>query len=296
MDKYLLVVLCGLAAGFINRLLTLRIDYRFYPTYPHGYITHLSLGFIAASLGAVAIPAIAEPDYVAVTFLVLAAQQFREIRNMERETLNELEKTKLIKRGQDYIEGIARVFEARNYLTIATALITSGIAHVWGWQYAIIAAFLCIVVSLRAMRGNILGQIANIVIGEVHFNNSLLMVEDIVIMNVGLPATRAKILQEGLGVILKPKDDNARLTLDAPGQRMAIIHDAVAILGSKVDMNEKDLMPLMRKQPDKGYYGMFLLANEPDNEYLIQIIKRVPVLESAQGTTLKSYFGRKAAD
>ncbi|HBK52913.1 MAG TPA: hypothetical protein DDZ44_03100, partial [Syntrophomonas wolfei] len=61
-------------------------------------------------------PAIAKPDYVAVTFLALAAQQFREIRNMERETLSKLEESKLIPRGPDYIEGIARVFEARNYL------------------------------------------------------------------------------------------------------------------------------------------------------------------------------------
>ncbi len=54
----------GIAAGFINRWILLRYDYRHYPTYPHGHVTHLALGFIAASLGAVAIPAIAEPDYV----------------------------------------------------------------------------------------------------------------------------------------------------------------------------------------------------------------------------------------
>lgn len=296
MEKYLLVIISGIIAGFLNRYLTLRIDYRYYPTYPHGYMTHLSLGFIAAALGAVAIPAIAEPDYAAVTFLVLAAQQFREIRNMERDTLSELDKTKIIQRGQDYIEGIARVFEARNYLTIATSFLTSAVLYFWVWQMAVIIAILCMVVSLRIMRGNIVGQIAEIVPGKLSFDNSLLMVEDIVIMNVGLPESRTKILNEGLAVILKPKDDNARLTLDAPGQRMAIIHDVVSILGSKVDVDEKDFMPLMRKQPDKGYFGIFILANEPDLEYLIEIIKRVPVLESAQGTTLKSYFGRKAAD
>ncbi|WP_414716318.1 YIEGIA domain-containing protein, partial [Syntrophomonas wolfei] len=34
-------------------------------------------------------------------------------------------------------------------------------------------------------------------------------------------------MREGMGIIIKPRDDNARLTLDAPGQRMAIIHDVV---------------------------------------------------------------------
>jgi len=109
----------------------LRSDYRHYPTYPHGQLIHLALGFIAASLGAVAVPAIMKPDYTAVTFLVLAAQQFRDVRNMERENLSKLEETKLIRRGNDYIEGIARVFEARNYLVIFTAFLTSLVVH-WG--------------------------------------------------------------------------------------------------------------------------------------------------------------------
>jgi hypothetical protein len=31
-------------------------------------------------------------------------------------------------------------------------------------------------------------------------------------------------------------------------------------------------------------------------EYLMKIIKKVPVLESTRGTTLESFYGRKAAD
>lgn len=91
----------------------LRTDYRNYPSYPHGYIIHLSLGAIAASLAAIALPALLEEEYTAVTFLVLCAQQFRDIRNMERETLMKLEENTLVPRGLDYIEGIAKVFESR---------------------------------------------------------------------------------------------------------------------------------------------------------------------------------------
>jgi uncharacterized membrane protein YeaQ/YmgE (transglycosylase-associated protein family) len=244
MDKYLIVIACGVVTGFLARWIMLRSDYRHYPTYPHGQLIHLALGFIAASLGAVAVPAIMKPDYTAVTFLVLAAQQFRDVRNMERENLTKLEETKLIRRGNDYIEGIARVFEARNYLVIFTAFITSLAVHWWGWPYAFAVGPICIFLSIKMMSGNQLGDIVEVVPAKVHFEGSLLMVEDVVIMNVGLPETRERILQEGMGVLIKPKNDDARLTLHAPGQRQAIIHDVVSILGSKVDTAEPDLMPL----------------------------------------------------
>lgn len=296
MDKYLIVIITGIVAGLIARLLMLRSDYRHYPAYPHGYFTHLALGFIAASLGAVAIPAIAKPDYVAVTFLVLAAQQFRDIRNMERETLAKLEETKLIPRGNDYIEGIARVFEARNYLVILTALATSATTQLLGWQYAIITAVVCMILSVKMMRGSYIGDIAEVQEAKLHFEGSLLMVEDVVIMNVGLPTTREKILSEGIAVLIKPINDDARLTLHSPGQRMAIIHDVVSILGTKVDINETELIPMARKNVDTGHLAFFILPNEPDIEMLIEIVKRVPVLETSQGKALKSFYGRKAAD
>lgn len=296
MEGYGTVIAAGITVGLLNRWLLLRSDYRHYPTYPHGQLIHLALGFIAASLGAVAVPAIAKPDFVAVTFLVLAAQQFREVRNMERETLTQLEETKLVSRGTDYIEGIARVFEARNYLVIMTALLCSGTVQQWGLKYVFVVGPLLILLSLKLMSGSYIGDIARVQEGRIHFKGSLLMVDDVVMMNVGLPQTRKKIMDEGMGVIIKPMDDNARLNLDAPGQRKAIIHDVVSILGSKVDVNETELMPMARKQVDQGYLAMFIVANEPDMEMLIEIIKKVPVLESARGTTLLSYYGRKAAD
>ncbi|MBP1969622.1 hypothetical protein J2Z83_001729 [Virgibacillus natechei] len=66
----------------------------------NGKIIHLSLGFIAASLGAIAIPAIMEMEFTAVTFLTVAATQFREVRNMERKTLTEVDGFELVSRGK----------------------------------------------------------------------------------------------------------------------------------------------------------------------------------------------------
>lgn len=290
------MILAGVIAGFADRWILLKNDYRHYPTYPHGHITHLALGLIAASLGAVAVPAIAEPDYVAVTFLALAAQQFREIRDMERQTLLSLEHDKLIVRGHDYIEGIARVFEVRNYLVIFTALITSGSVYLWGWPFALVIGPVTIFLTTRLMTGLHIGDIATVEPAEVCFDGTMLKVGDVIMANVGMPETREKILNEGMGVFIHPKDDDARLTLQVPGQRMAIIHDVVAILGSKVDVEELELAPMARMHRDKGYLAMYLVANEPDIDVMRRVIQRVPVLESARGTTLLSFWGRKAAD
>lgn len=296
MQPYMIVILVGLLVGFADRWIMLRNDYRHYPTYPHGHLTHLTMGFIAAGLGAMVVPALTKPDYVAVTFLVLAAQQFRDIRNMERESLGKLDETRLVERGNDYIEGIAKVFEARNYLCMITALISSAVTQIWNWPLGLIAGVICILISMKLMAGQQLGEIVEVSQAQLHFKGSLLMVEDVVIMNVGLPATRQKILEEGLGVIIHPINDNARLTLDNLGQRMAILYDVVAILGTKIEQSETELHPMARKHPDKGYLAIFIVPNEPDIECLIEIIKKVPLLETSQGVGLSSLTGRKAAD
>ncbi|HOL18221.1 MAG TPA: YIEGIA domain-containing protein, partial [Bacillota bacterium] len=68
MERYLQAVIFGVGFGLVSRYLMLRSDYRQYPAYPHGYVTHLSLGLIAAVLGALAVPALLEKEFTAVTF------------------------------------------------------------------------------------------------------------------------------------------------------------------------------------------------------------------------------------
>ncbi len=124
--------------GTVARGIMLRSDYRQYPSYPHGYAIHLTLGFIASSLGALAVPAILEKQYTAVTFLVLAAQQFRDIRKMEHDSLHDLEAGELVPRGETYIDGIAKVFEARNYLAMLTALVTAIVVEVFPRRWGLV--------------------------------------------------------------------------------------------------------------------------------------------------------------
>ena len=281
MGTYTEAILMGMTAGFLARLYMLRTDYRNYPSYPHGYIIHLSLGAIAASLAAIALPALLEEEYTAITFLVLCAQQFRDIRNMERETLMKLEENTLVPRGLDYIEGIAKVFESRNYLVMLVALVTSGATIFGGQKIGILAGVAMILFSRFLMRGSFIRDIASVEEGTLHFEKSLLYVDDIVIMNVGDLEAREKILQEGVAIVLHPYDDDGRSVLNNLGQRQALLHDISMLVGNKLEIGEQEWTPAARKNMDTGALGIFLLPNEKDIGCVIEAAKRTPVLESA---------------
>lgn len=296
MSLYTEAIVLGMTAGFIARLYMLRTDYRNYPSYPHGYIIHLSLGAIAASLAAIALPALLEEEYTAVTFLVLCAQQFRDIRNMERETLMKLEEHTLVPRGYDYIEGIAKVFESRNYLVMLVALVTSGAVIYGSWQWGVPVGMMMILFARFLMRGSFIGDIARVEPGRLHFDKSLLYVDDIVIMNVGDPAAREKILAEGVGLLLHPYDDDGRSVLNNLGQRQALLHDISMLVGNKLEIGEQEWTPAARKNMDTGALAVFLLPNEKDIYCVIEAAKRTPVLESAVQKPLANTIGRKAAD
>ncbi len=296
MGTYTEAILLGMTAGFLARLYMLRTDYRNYPSYPHGYIIHLSLGAIAASLAAIALPALLEEEYTAITFLVLCAQQFRDIRNMERETLMKLEENTLVPRGLDYIEGIAKVFESRNYLVMLVALVTSGATIFGGQKIGILAGVAMILFSRFLMRGSFIRDIARVEEGTLHFEKSLLYIDDIVIMNVGDLEAREKILQEGVAIVLHPYDDDGRSVLNNLGQRQALLHDISMLVGNKLEIGEQEWTPAARKNMDTGALGIFLLPNEKDIGCVIEAAKRTPVLESAVQKPLANTIGREASD
>jgi hypothetical protein len=297
MEDYGRILVSGIVAGSLGRFLLLRVDYRQYPSFPRGYITHLMLGFIASALGAIAIPALVEKEYTAVTFLALAAQQFREIRSMERDSLDTIDRTELVPRGSDYIEDIAKTFEARNYISMATALsvslgvyLTKNIAAGIGIGALVFAA---VVYSIRGQR---VGDIARVVKAEISFEGPLLKVDGVVLMNVGLSAAREKYLTRALAVRIIPKDDNARATLGNVGQRQAIAHNAATQLGIRKDVDEPEFTPIARRNTESGDIVFAVFSFEPDIECLIEAIEKTPVLESSKRKPLDSPAGRKAAD
>ncbi|MGG1687571.1 YIEGIA family protein [Pseudalkalibacillus sp. NRS-1564] len=281
MNEYTIPIVFGVIAGTLARIYMFRTDYRQYPTYPHGMIIHLALGFIAASLGALVVPSIMEQEFTAVTFLTLAASQFREVRNMERKTLTEMDSLELVPRGASYIEGIAVTFEGRNYLVIFISFVTSFAylaINVWA---GLVAAFLAFLVAKKYMTGSKLGKIANIEQKEVKFEGAGLYVDNIYIMNIGIPARQKEILEHGLGFTISPKNFDARMTIGNLGQRQAILHDLAISLGVYRDSGTPALVPLIKRDLDDGRIGVFILPQNRSVDLAMKVISQVPTLENA---------------
>jgi hypothetical protein len=280
--RYTLGIIIGVLFGLTARIIMLRTDYRQYPTYPHGKIIHISLGTIAAALGAVAVPSLLNKEYTAVTFLALAAQQFRDVRNMERQTLTKLDEYELVSRGGAYIEGIAMVFEGRNYMVIFASFITALFSIVFAeWYWGIIAGLFALIVCFIFKSGKSVSQIADVDEGILRFDGPDLYVNHIYIMNIGLKDSQKKIMEHGLGLIVKPKNLNCRVTLANLGQRQAILYDLSTILGVYRDSGEPSLVPLAKLDLSDGRLAVFILPLDRNAEKAKQALLRAPLLENA---------------
>ncbi|WP_217585423.1 YIEGIA family protein [Lentibacillus saliphilus] len=281
MNEYIYAIVFGILIGVVARIIMLRTDYRQYPTNLHGKIIHLSLGFIAASLGAMAVPALMEQEYTAITFLTLAASQFREVRNMERQTLTEIDELELVSRGKTYIEGIAISFEGRNYLVILTSLVGTLVYILFNVYVALITGLICLIIAKSLMSGSTLKDIVAIDHHPLHFKDAGLYIDNIYIMNIGLKARQEEILKYGMGFILTPKNMNVITTIANLGQRQAILHDVSISLGVFRDSGTPALTPLIKRDLDDGRIGVFILPQVREVEKAAEIIGAVPVLENA---------------
>lgn len=296
--KYLLTVVLAAVGGTLARWYMLQSDYRQYPSYPQGWSIHLFLGFIGGSIGAILVPAFLEQEYSAVSFLLLAASQFREVRNVERSTLKAMEDTEMVPRGTGYIEGIARTFEARNYLSIWVALVMAITAEVFvpfGWLrliLSILAGMVSAIILNGLMRGVQIKDIASVELAPINFDRSLLVVEDTVIMNVGLAEARAVYIERGLAAAIRPNGPNDKATLANLGQMQAITHDVAAMVGVFMDVGQQQFSPLVRRNPASGDLYLVIVPSEPNREAFIAAVERVPVLESAVRKPLTSTAGQ----
>ncbi|MCT4565092.1 MAG: YIEGIA family protein [Maledivibacter sp.] len=291
MENYMISIILSIIIGVFARAYMMKIDHRQYPSYPQGFLSHITLGLIAASLGAVAIPALGTKEFGAVTFLSLAAQQFRDVRNMERQSLDNIEPTELVPRGTAYIEDIAKAFEARNYMVMLTSLLTSLSMNIsrylkGGQQMqiitGIIVGILAMTVLKRFLTRQLIGEIAEVKPGKISFDGPLLIINDVIIMNIGLTGSRKIYEERGIAVEIVPKDPSASSTLSNIGQRQAIQHQAATQLGIRKDIDEPDFTPLARRNPHNGNLVMALIPMEPNVDLLVDVVKKTPVLETCK--------------
>lgn len=299
--EYLDTISLATVAGLFARLYMLRRDYRQYPSYPQGWAIHLFIGFIAAFLGAIIVPSLLEQEYAAISFLLMAASQFREVRTVERNTLQQMEPTELVSRGAAYIEGIARVFEARNYLAIWVSFIVAissellkAVTKMW---YIYVGGSLLIgVISAwvlnRLMRGPSISDIADISQTEIEFDGPMLVVGGVYMSNVGLEKSREVFLKQAVAAEIVPKDPNAKATLANIGQMQAIAHDTSSNVGVYMDVGEQEFVPLVRRDPRSGKLVIVMVPSEDNLDAFLEAISNVPVLEGAVRKPLSSVAGR----
>ena len=279
----IILIITSTVMGTLARILTIKEDFRQYPSYPNGFMIHLVTGFIAASLGAVAIPAIMTKNYVAVTFLTLAIQQFRDVRKSERESLKDLENTEYAYRGDAYIDGISKTFESRNYFSLIVALGTGITMQLVDSRSNWINIFLgvvigCIILFIlkRISKGKTIGDIAEVKEGKIEVKNNELFVDGIYISNQLGTENASKLLQEeGRAVVIYPKEEHFRVTLENFGQRQAALFEATRTLGLK-------RYHFSRRDFDNGRVVIALVPIINDIDKLIEAVKKTPLLESSK--------------
>ncbi|MBD3109674.1 YIEGIA domain-containing protein [Bacillus sp. AGMB 02131] len=281
--EHIVIIVTAIIVGTISRIITLREDYRQYPSYPNGYLINIVAGFAAAALGAVAIPAILTKNFVAVTFLTIAFQQFRDVRKTERESLKDLENTESAARGDAYIDGIAKTFEARNYISLivslATALSMQLIHSHLMWINIIsglIVGFSVLFLLKRFSKGKTVGDIADVTEGSIEIKGSELYVDGIFVSNqLGTENARNLFKNEGMAVVVHPKEAHFRITLDNFGQRQAMLFESTRSVGVK-------RYHFTRKDYEQGRIIITLVPIINDIDKMIETVKNTPLLESVK--------------
>ncbi|MCZ0756262.1 YIEGIA domain-containing protein [Anoxybacillus sp. J5B_2022] len=280
---HLIIIVTATIVGTMARALTIKEDFRQYPTYPNGYLIHLVTGFVAASLGAVAIPALMTKNFVAVTFLALAIQQFRDVRKAEKESLKDLENTESAYRGDAYIDGIAKTFEARNYFALIVSFTTALTIQLVDSKFisinvmsGTITGLIVLYVIKRFSKGKTLGDIADVKEGKIEVRESELFVDGIFVSNLLGTENAANMFQkEGLAVVIIPREEHFRIALDHYGQRQAALFEATRAVGVK-------RYHFTRKEYEKGKIVITLVPIIKDVNKLIEAVKKTPVLESVK--------------
>lgn len=282
-DLWLIII--AAAMGTMARVLALKVDYKQYPSYPNGYLIHIVLAFIAAAIGAVAIPAIKSNNYTAVTFLALAVQHFRDVRKTERESLKSLEQTEYTPRGDAYIDGISKTFEARNYFALVVSLVSAAsmeiiatyhVPIIWQVVVGIVVGSIVYQLISRFSKGNSVGDVASVRFAEIKVEGSVISVEGIFVTNLaGTDIAQKMISEEGVAVVIEANQKHATIALHNFGQRQAILFEATRTLGAK-------RYNFTRKDYETGKVILLFVPIVKDNDKLLKVIKNTPLLESVK--------------
>ncbi|MDH5159653.1 YIEGIA family protein [Heyndrickxia oleronia] len=295
--EHIIMIITAIIVGTLARIFSLKEDFRQYPSYPNGYLIHIVTGFISAALGAVAIPALLTKNFVAVTFLAIAIQQFRDVRKAEKESLTDLENTEYVFRGNAYIDGIAKSFESRNYFSLVVSFVTALTIQIVNsksdWINILVGCIVGLVIFYilkRFSKGKTIGDIAEVEQGQIEVRDSELYVNDLFVSNlIGSDYASQLFNNEGLAVIITPHEYQFSLTLNNLGQRQAALFEAARAVGVK-------RYHFTRKDFETGKVILAIVPLMNDIDRIIEAVKKTPLLESVKKSEAvmdTNLFGKK---
>lgn len=279
--------------GIVCRGLVLRVTDRQYPTRPQDYIEQIIISGLSASLGAIALPALMDKEFSALTFFAVAIQQFQGLAKQERITIENIDKSELVPKGSAYVEEIASTYESRSYISLFSALASSVTFILIAKRYNL-GFVICTIASIvsgaivgfifrRYLRRDSIGDIADVIPANIKFDGANLMVNDVYISNIGLEDTRTKYLKEGLAVQIIPRDLGKFGVVNDLGQRSAILHNIYIHMGINKDVDEKDILAISRTDLDNKTVVLPYIPILKDIDEMIRVIKSTPVIETAKG-------------
>ncbi|MDV2684048.1 YIEGIA domain-containing protein [Alkalihalophilus lindianensis] len=283
--EMLALIITATIIGTLVRFLSIILDYRQYPNYPNGYLIHVVTGGFAAAIGAFIIPTLMTKNFTAVTFLALAAQHFRDVRKIERESLLDLEGDEFTRRGDAYIDGIAKIFEARNYITLLVSFSTAltiqlfqELLDVATWIEIVSGSIVGLIVFYLLKRFTArqkVRDIATVEEGKIEIKGSDLYVNDMFVYNLaGREEAKEWFLDDGIAAVIRPNKEHFQIPLFNGGQRQAILFEATRRIGQKKLYSVEN--------PGAGVIIIVLVPIIKNFELLKETVLLTPLLETVK--------------
>lgn len=279
--------------GILCRGLVLRVTDKQYPTRPQDYLEQIIISGLSASLGAIALPALIDKEFAALTFFAVAIQQFQGISEQERITIENIDDSEIVKKGTAYLEEISSTYESRSYISLFSSLVAS-IAFIFfsrkfdfnfllATLTAIIAGSIVGLIFRRLLRRDSIGDVADIKPAVINFDGSTLKVNKTIITNIGLQDSRKRYLEKGLAVEIIPKKLGDFGIVNDIGQREAIIHNIFIHMGIDKDVDERDILAISRTNLKNNSVVIPYIPLIKNIDIMMSVCKSTPILETSKG-------------
>lgn len=283
----------AMVIGTLCRFFVLRVKDKQYPSRPQDYVEQIIVAALAASLGSVALPALIDKEFSALTFLAVGIQQFQSLSQQEQITLENIENDDLIDKGQPYIDEIASTYEARSYVSLFSALVASliyiFISRIYDDSVLIctitstIGGIIVALIFRKVLRRQSVNDLADVYLGKITFDGPLLKVNDVIMGNIGLKDSRKKYLEKGVAIEIVPKDMDSFGTINDIGQQKAIIHNIYIQLGMDKDIDERDLLAIAKTNLKKKSVVMVMIPLLKDEITFIKAAGSTPIIGTSKG-------------